>query len=131
MTTPRSLQEPVLELMRIALRGPTNAGQQATQRCVDLVADLERQLPMARSLGRMALRAAGTKNQRSASATGTPDKAVPTGAVEGYDGLTARDVIAIVRVAAPETVGWISAHETEGKGRVTILRAAQARSAKL
>lgn len=45
--------------------------------------------------------------------------------IENYDELTAREIIELVRAGDVERARWIHDRETAGKGRVTVLRAAQ------
>lgn len=52
----------------------------------------------------------------------------PSGAdsaeIEGYDDLTAREIIEILRTAGPRRGRWVHDRESAQKGRVTVLRAA-------
>lgn len=102
----------------------------STRRCVEVLKELERQLPMARSIGRMALRTARPAKPKQDAAparqgTEAPDPA--SGAVDGYHSLTAREVIALVRDCDDPTLDWIRSTEQAGKARVTVLRAIEQR----
>lgn len=51
--------------------------------------------------------------------------------IDGYGGLTAKDVIAIVRVSDEDTLAWIVRTESAAKSRVTVLRAVDRRRVEL
>ncbi len=105
----------------------------------ELAASARKQMKFSRSLGRAALASvrrqasvedpghagadgsapAGTVADRSASVSG------PT--IDGYDGLSARDIVALTAACDEASCRWIIAHERANKQRVTVLRAAQNR----
>ena len=76
------------------------------------------QIAFSRSLGRAALKglARGTKP----AAAGPPADEL----VEGYDDLTARDIVAVLAECSAAQARWIRDRESAGKARVTVLRAA-------
>ena len=108
-------------------------------RCGNLAQVGRKQVAFARSLGRAALKGVSQgmrpgETTSAAAPTPAPTTAVrsmpqapPEAAVEGYNGMTARDIIALVRASAPEQAQWIKSQETAGKQRVTVLRAVDKR----
>jgi len=114
------------------------------------------QVAFSRSLGRAALKGmarsrqataqskpaqaarptAPTKTTKATKAAETTTKAkaatpakieTPDIVIDGYDDLTAREIVARVASLSPEQLRWLTKHETEQKARVTVLRAANAR----
>jgi len=53
----------------------------------------------------------------------SPDQ-VEAAAIEGYDDLTAREIIELIKTGDAARSQWVHDRETAGKGRVTVLRAA-------
>jgi len=86
----------------------------------DVVAAGRKQVAFARSLGRAALQGF-TRGTSAAPATPTAPVVVE---VPGYDTMTARDVVMLLKAATTAQAQWIKSHESAGKRRVTILRAA-------
>ena len=86
----------------------------------DVVAAGRKQVAFARSLGRAALQGF-TRSAPAAPATPSAPVVVE---VPGYDTMSARDVVTLLKAATTAQAQWIKAHESAGQGRVTILRAA-------
>ncbi len=90
-----------------------------------------RQIAFSQTLGRAALN--GVTRGRPEPATRAEPSAppsrssTPSRAVDGYRGLSARDIVALVRHADLGQVEWIMAYEAEHKARVTVMRAAEQR----
>ncbi len=88
------------------------------------------QVAFSRSLGKAAL---STLSKASAARSASPASSGPpaapaaakasSGVIDGYDGLTAREVIALSRAATPAQLAWMLEHEREGKKRKTVLNA--------
>lgn len=108
-------------LARTAICAPLTFFLEASRRLPEAFADGEKQLAMARNLGRVALRAAESKRDRP-QAPSTPRSAA-SAEVEAYDAMTAREVVAVIGTASAETLAWIRTREMAGKARVTIIRA--------
>ena len=104
----------------------------------DLAKAGRKQVAFARSLGRAAIKSVRrgrgpaqtaptvTPTQPSASTTSSNSRTAPPLGVDGYDEMTARDIVALQRTCEPAQALWIKSQETAGKQRVTVLRAAQA-----
>lgn len=84
------------------------------QVCDEVVVAGRKQVAFARSLGRAAL--AGFARE--------PKAEVQSAEIEGYDAMTAREVVTLLKTATTEQTRWIKSRETAGKARVSILRAA-------
>lgn len=68
--------------------------------------------------------AAPTTPREAASAPKTaPAAPTASGAVAGYDEMTAKEIIALARDASAKQRSWMRAQEEAGKARVTVLRA--------
>ncbi len=103
----------------------------------DLAATGRKQIAFTRSLGRAAIKglARGARTsqagQGAEQATETADTAVETiaetGEVAGYDDLSAREIVALLNTCIEPQARWIRDREQAGKGRVTVLRAAERR----
>lgn len=87
-----------------------------------------RQIAFSQSLGRTAIKA--ILNGLDADGRVAQKPASETVALPGYDEMTARAVVAIIRDSDAATLSWMRDHETANKQRVTVLRAiaAQTRS---
>ena len=108
------------------------------QVCDEVVVAGRKQVAFARSLGRAALAGfnrgpkapdsqnADTQNADTQNAD-TQNADAPSAEVAGYDAMTARDIVVVLKTATLEETRWIKARETAGKGRVSILRAADKR----
>jgi hypothetical protein len=105
-----------------------------------------RQIAFTQSLGRAALRTIARRTtSRVGSApvrevTGPDSGTVPApvdevpreeAAVEGYDTMTARDIIVLIEASGTARVEWIASRESIAKKRVTVLRAVESRRARL
>lgn len=84
-----------------------------------------RQVAFSQSLGRAAIHGL-TKGLGATRTAATPTPASVRGEVDGYDAMTARDVVALLADADDATCAWIEKYESTNKARVTVLRAARA-----
>lgn len=93
----------------------------------DLAEVGRKQLAFSRSLGRAAIKSI-TKGltDRPDEAAAPLATAAPTD-VDGYDEMTAKQVIALLTTCSDTDVAWIAQREQQGKQRVTILRAVEKR----
>lgn len=122
MSAGAGTDDSLVELARQAICAPLTFFVEATRRLPNALEDGERQIEMARNMGRLALRAASA--QRPAQSRPTPEAPqAPSGAVDDYDAMTAREIVELVRSADQATRLWIRERETAGRGRVTVLRA--------
>lgn len=96
----------------------------------DLAAAGRKQVAFSRSLGRAALKGI-TKGTQASSASAKPaSKPEPSAesvAVDGYRTMTARQVVALAASCSDAQASWIRSEESQGKNRVTIMRALDAR----
>lgn len=81
-----------------------------------------RHIAFSQSLGRAAIKT--VLNSLSAERHHSESK---TGAVVGYDEMTARTVRTLLTDCDAQTLQWIEAHESKNKQRVTVLRAVATR----
>lgn len=87
----------------------------------DLAAAGRKQIAFSRSLGRAALRGLTKARQAPAQAPKTADAAVV-----GYESMTARELITTIPTLTAEQLTRLRTQETEGKNRVTVVRAIDA-----
>ena len=104
----------------------------------DLAKAGRKQVAFARSLGRAAIKSVRggrrpgqavptvTSTRPSASTSSSNSQTAPPLGVDGYNDMTARDIVALLRICEPAQALWIKSQETAGKQRVTVLRAADA-----
>lgn len=129
-----SSSSPLERLVELGVYAPLGLLANKDQVVSDLIEQGRKQAAFSRSLGRAALKAissASPQKRASAAASAVPTrskKAAPaaqTGAIDDYESLTAREIIAGVPSYTPEQRAWIAKTERAGKGRVTVLRAVQ------
>jgi len=119
------VQSPFERLLDVSLFAPLGFLLGRDQVMRDLAKAGRKQVAFSRSLGRAAL-------QTIAKATAAPEtqtraRTTTSTAVPGYEDLTAKQVIALIASCNDAQASWVRDAETEGKHRVTVIRALDAR----
>lgn len=131
---------PLDKLLDVGVFAPLGLALEFQRLFPELAEAGRKQVSFSRSLGKAALSSvmagrAAAKERPKASTSASPANPAadqrPSSAIEGYDGLSAKDIIAVIRVSDASTVDWIRSTETAGKARVTVLRALDRRSDEL
>lgn len=119
-----SAEDRILRLAHKVMCAPLARYVDTTAATPSLTPEGKKQLAMARTLGRVTLRAAQAPRSPAATAAKpAKESAHVNGSIAGYEELTAREIIALVKNADRATARWIRAAEEQGKQRVTVLRA--------
>lgn len=123
-------QSPLDRLLELGVFAPIGLVLELPRLLPDLVESGRKQIVFSQSLGRAAIRTIARGAQRDTKPSPSGREGASTGPVDGYDSMTAREVVALLRRADPPTVAWVSRREREGKQRVTVLRAVAAQEAR-
>lgn len=123
---------PIDRLVEIGVFAPLGFALEFRRLLPELAEAGRKQIELSQSLGRAAIRAVSRGAQRPRSATATGDDRDARGAaeIEGFDQMTAREIVALLRTADEATVAWVGRRERQSKQRVTVLRAVEAHRAR-
>ena len=123
---------PIDDLADFAIFAPLGLALEYRKLAPDLAAAGRKQVAFARTLGRAALKTMATSAARKSqgpqpaatqpSSTSAPKPApAKSAAVDGYDTMTAKEIIAVAATATPAQIGWMTKQEQAGKQRKTVL----------
>ncbi|MEM7092924.1 MAG: hypothetical protein AAF567_07970 [Actinomycetota bacterium] len=140
---PSEERSPVDRLLDVAVYAPLGLALDFRRVVPELAQAGRRQVAFSRSLGKAALstigKAAAARGGEPTSKTGasstkpdasttptdssTPANADDRAVIEGYDGLNAREIIALSSAASPAQRRWMRQREAANKKRKTVLQA--------
>ena len=123
-------RSPIERALDVGVYAPLGFALEFRRLVPELAEAGRQQVAFSRSLGKAALSTLGKAAAARANpapaptAAAKPDApAAPTGVVEGYDGLTAREIIALSAAATAPQRAWMLEREQGGKQRKTVLKA--------
>lgn len=120
---------PLDELVDLAIFAPLGLALEYRKLIPELADTGRKQLAFAQTLGRAALKtmasSAARKTEPSAPASAP---AAPSGAISGYDSMTAKEIISMATTATADQLAWMLSREQAGKTRKTVLAKLEQRS---
>lgn len=142
-TTEGAERSPIERALDVGVYAPLGFALEFRRLVPELAEAGRQQVAFSRSLGKAALstlgKAAAARTAEAPASAAAPQAGgvakpaavkpakkpakKPTGVVEGYDGLTAREIIALSAAATAPQRAWMLDKEQSGKKRKTVLRA--------
>lgn len=132
-------RSPIERALDVGVYAPLGFALEFRRLVPELAEAGRQQVAFSRSLGKAALstlgKAAAARGAEPASASTVAKPAptaerpakeaapAPTGVVDGYDGLTAREIIALSAAASAPQRAWMLEREKSGKNRKTVVKA--------